>query len=308
MNNFIARRILSGSVLLTAIASALNSHAQSALPTLPMTTQPLAPASRSVGQAPNPAAPELKVGESRAGSTSIVEKASPVAPSLEISNVFDSQRKVWPDRVPPPPPPPPPLPPTPVTDADLQLYGVVIVGQVKRATVKMGPRFANAATPGRAFANLVEGQLLGEFTVAEISPTYLTLSAPGGRQQVYFTKKSDRGAGNPVASAAPAQAPIQSATEPATSATETQQRTAGGVQATSGEAPSATGALIANAGRNQAPPVGETPASAPNGNGAASPPPVDIQNSLAAALAAARANASNRPSGPSSLNPFMQKP
>lgn len=57
MNNFIARRMLSGSVLLTAIASALNSHAQSALPALPMTTQPLAPASRSV--APPPPIPRL---------------------------------------------------------------------------------------------------------------------------------------------------------------------------------------------------------------------------------------------------------
>lgn len=125
------------------------------------------------------------------------ELAKPLTPTpylseLENSNVFDPERKMWPDRRPPPSPPPPPPPPPPVTDKDLQLYGVVIVGQTKRATIKVGSRFAQLDTQGRGFVSVSEGQVLGEWTLAEIYPTHLVLGAPGGKQHVMFNKKTDR--------------------------------------------------------------------------------------------------------------------
>ena len=226
-----------------------------------------------------------------------------VAPSLEISNLFDAQRKVWPDRVPPPPPPPPPTPPAPVSDADLQLYGIVIVGATKRATVKVGPRFASSAPNGRSFSNLVEGQTLGEFTVSHISSTYVTLSAPGGQQQVHFTKKTDRSVGNTVAAVPRNAEPVQAATEATVS--DSSQKNNSAQPPTGSELVSAPEGGNAMASRNLATPAAAPTSAAKEGP---PPPPVDIQNSLAAAIAAARANASNRPPGGNSLNPFMQTP
>ena len=234
-------------------------------------------------------------------------KAAPaaLAPSLEISNVFDSQRRVWPDRVPPAPPPPPPPPPVPVADNDLQLYGVVIVGPVKRATVKLGTRFADSLPSERAFAQLSEGQRLGEFTVASITGTHIVLEAPGGKQLVYFNKKTDRTAGPSVAAAPalqPVQAPSEGAPRDAAAAPATGAVTPGGaLGAAPGGAPA--GAM---APRN----MPGAPSNAAGDNSQPQPAvvaPVNIQNSLAAAIAAAQANASARPSTNDSMNPFLQK-
>ena len=117
---------------------------------------------------------------------------APLLSSLETTNIFDPQGKVWPDKRPPAPPPPlPPLPPL-VTDKDLQLYGVVIVGATKRATIKVGSRFAQLDTQGRGFVTVSEGQVIGEWVLAEIHPGHLVLGAPGGQQTVMFNKKTDR--------------------------------------------------------------------------------------------------------------------
>lgn len=247
-----------------------------------------------------PALPEVRSDEPSVATSSLAQgtarQSAPLAPSLAISNVFDSERKAWPDRIPPPPPAPPPPAPAPVTDGDLQLYGVVLAGTVKRATVKTGPRFADAGTNPRGFVALSEGQQLGEFTVAAILPTHIVLAAPGGRQSVYFTKKTDRvaAAATPVAGPAPVQAP-----------SDHPPRDSGGPTSTS-----PTAAPL--------PPPGAPAGAAPTRNISASPsaaansgptqtaaaPPVNIQNSLAAAIAAAQANPANRPTTNEILNPF----
>lgn len=227
-----------------------------------------------------------------------------VAPSLQITNLFDKERKVWPDRVPPPPPPAPPPAPATVTDQDMQLYGVVIAGAVKRATVKVGKRFAGLAPEGRPFASLQEGQSLGEFTLAQIHSTHIVLQAPGGQQPVYFTKKTDRGGAAPAVAAV---APVQGASttpgdsSPPANGQATPVANAETTQSPAGPSATAAGAI------NAAP--GAAPVAASNSSTPATPAEVNIPNSLAAALAAARANAAKGTSGSSAFqNPFMQKP
>ena len=178
----------------------------------------------------------------------------------------------------------------------------MIVGSVKRATVKVGPRFASTAPAGRVFTNLVEGQALGEFTVAQITPTHVTLSAAGGQQLVHFTKKSDRATGNTVAASITPAQPVQTASEtPADSA-----QNANAAQPGVGESvPAAAIGNTVNAKNSVS--AGAQPG-VPGKEGAVIPAVVDIQNSLAAAIAAARANSANKPATNNSLNPFMQKP
>lgn len=243
-----------------------------------------------------------------AGTTAVVSAAPPIsgpssgralAPSLAISNVFDSQRAMWPDRIPPPPPPPPPAAPAQVGDNDLQLYGVAIVGNVKLATVKVGARFADSVPSERSFAQLREGQQVGEFTVGSITPSNIVLRAPGGNQTVPFTKKSDRSA---AIASAPAVQPVQAPSDSIP-------RDAAG-QPLGGLNPGASaGAGLLNAGGAKSPPSGvqtvPTDSTQPQ---ATVSPAVNIQNSLAAAIANAQANIGTRPSTNDTLNPFTQKP
>lgn len=232
-----------------------------------------------------------------------------VPPSLQITNLFDKERKVWPDRVPPPPPPPPPPAPAAVTDQDMQLYGVVIAGSVKRATVKVGKRFASAAPEGRAFASLQEGQPLGEFTLAQIHPTHIVLQASGGQQSVYFTKKTDRGSAASTMAAAPVQG---ASTAPGESPPPATGQASPVANAEAAPAPAV--ASTQTAGAVNPPPtassVGSPNAANPaTAGGPGTPAEINIPNSLAAALAAARANASKGNAAPSGFqNPFMQKP
>ena len=217
--------------------------------------------------------------------------------SLETTNGFDPQRKMWPDKVPPPPPPaPPPLPPF-VTDQDLQLYGVVIVGQTKRATIKVGTRFSQIDTAGRSFVSVSEGQALGEWVLAEIHPTHLVLSSPGGQQTVNFNKKTDRVASANVQAVQPV-----AVNEPTPNA----------------PVPATTSAQVADASTNRTP-VSPVPASASASPAVAGPSVTEIPiknaqpGSLAAAIAAAQAaatqNASQAPANvppPANFNPFLQ--
>ena len=105
-----------------------------------------APAARPPGPAanppPNPFAAAVNKATAAPAATPAAAPAAPAAPapgpglvSLEQKNVFDPDRKIWPDRVPPPPPPPPPPAPAPVTEQEVQLYGTVLVNGIKRATV-----------------------------------------------------------------------------------------------------------------------------------------------------------------------------
>lgn len=252
-----------------------------------------------------PVAPVLSASAPRPSSTLAATASAPqvlVAPSLQITNLFDKERKVWPDRVPPPPPPAPPPAPAAVTDQDMQLYGVVIAGSVKRATVKVGKRFAGLAPEGRPFASLQEGQSLGEFTLAQIHPTHIVLQAPGGQQPVYFTKKTDRGG---AASAVAAAAPVQGAS---TTPGESPPPANGQVAAVANADTSLpAGASTHTAGAINTPPA-VAPVTASNSATPATPAEINIPNSLAAALAAARANATKGSGSSAFQNPFMQKP
>ena len=224
---------------------------------------------------------------------------APYLSSLENSNIFDPQRKMWPDRRPPPSPPPPPPPPPPVTDKDLQLYGVVIVGQTKRATIKVGSRFAQIDTQGRGFVSVSEGQVLGEWTLAEIHPTHLVLGALGGRQNVMFNKKTDRVATAGIQTTQ--SAPVVPSSE------------------TSSNALSATSSSPQPTDSNATRPAGVASAGGAPLAGAAPAPPAGSDNtiknaqpgSLAAAISAAQAAAATAPPSqnaplPANFNPFLQ--
>lgn len=236
-------------------------------------------------------------------STAAAQRQAVVAPSLAATNPFDKERQVWPDRTPPPPPPVPPPAPPAVTDQDMQVYGVIITGESRRATVKVGKRFAHLATSGRPFANVTEGQTLGEFILSAVRPDHLVLFAPGGEQRLYFTPKADR-ATNPTALVAAAPPPVQGATNPQTDA-------AGGSSASptlaQGVQPAVaptTGTPAANGVQQQT--QGAAPPAAPAGVAQ----PFNLRNSLAAALEAARNNAPQQGSSSGSSsgsNPF-QKP
>jgi hypothetical protein len=270
-------------------------HAQPAIPSI----------------APNPSIPKPSVSakdptESRssvaAAAVDLVPKPltpSPYLSSLENSNVFDPQRKMWPDRSPPPSPPPPPPPPPLVTDKDLQLYGVVIVGQTKRATIKVGSRFAQLDTQGRGFVSISEGQVLGEWTLAEIHPTHLVLGAPGGKQNVMFNKKTDR-----VATAG--LQPTQSTLTPSSNETSSNAQSATSASQQSGESNATRTAGAAALGGAPVAGAGSVP-SAGSDNTIKNAQP----GSLAAAISAAQAAAAAAPPSqnvppPANFNPFLQ--
>ncbi|MDP4076474.1 hypothetical protein [Acidovorax sp. A1169] len=224
--------------------------------------------------------------------------APPAATSIQAggANPFDAQRKAWPDRVPPVPPPPPPPPPAVVTDQDLQLYGVVIAGSVKMANVRLGPRFASAATEGRPFSTFREGQALGEFTLAQVHPTHVVLSAPGGQQSIYFTKKTDRAAGTG------APAPVAQGQSPVQGATPVAQTPAGDPATTQAAATAVVPPAGANAGQAAQQQAAATPDAAPaaaNSPNAAN----TVFNSLSEALNAARNNANMQQN--QGANPFQ---
>ena len=224
---------------------------------------------------------------------------SPYLSSLENSNVFDPQRKMWPDRSPPPRPPPPPPPPPLVTDKDLQLYGVVIVGQTKRATIKVGSRFAQLDTQGRGFVSISEGQVLGEWTLAEIHPTHLVLGAPGGKQNVMFNKKTDR-----VATAG--LQPTQSTLTPSSNETSSNAQSATSASQQPGESNATRTAGAAALGGAPVAGAGSVP-SAGSDNTIKNAQP----GSLAAAISAAQAAAAAAPPSqnvppPANFNPFLQ--
>ena len=218
----------------------------------------------------------------------------PYLQSLESANEFDRQRKLWPDKVPLPPPPPPPPPPTPLTDQDVQLYGVVIVGQTKRATIKYGPRFASLNTSGKPFVTISEGQVIGEYTLTGIKPTHLVLTALGGQQQLSFNKKMDRNAGGvQVASTTSGLNEI----DPSAGANQQNQPQAAAMNDVAGKIPTSVSQTT----------VAPTP-SANAENALRNPAP----GSLAAAIVAAQAAAQSPPPQiqnappPANFNPFLQ--
>lgn len=224
---------------------------------------------------------------------------------LEGTNTFDAQRKLWPDKRPPAPPPPPPPPPPPIAEKDLQLYGVMIVGSVKRATVKVGSRFASLDAAGRGFVSISEGQTLGDWQLTEIQPTRLVLSPTNGSpttQMVVFTKKTDRvAAPSPIST--PMERPMPTALAPGNDGAAPASPNSA---ATSAAPPVATAASTAPAAAPTTTPP--TPSANPLGNMGGQ------TNSLAAAIAAAQAAAQANPqanpqqnqSNAANFNPFLQ--
>lgn len=269
----------------------------------------------TIKQAPSPSP-----GSTSNGATGAMPQQAPPVPVLPLSssatshpqaqlgvleqrNVFDPKRAVWPDRVPPPPAPPPPPPPPPITDADMQLYGVVLAGSVKRATVKLGGKFAGLTQGKRPFLTIMEGQVLGEYTVGEIRANELVMLAGAGRQAVVFTKKTDRPsagtAAPPVVQAAQVAAPaaIQGTQAPLNPL---------GVGLPASITPASNAAApagdVATAQANAAPAPAGTAPSTQTATPAASAASVAPPNSLAAAIAAAQA--ASQAGKPAVANPF----
>lgn len=124
-------------------------------------------------------------------------QAPTVADSYEHiykENVFDPKRAQWAIAAPPAPALPPP------SASDIQLYGIVSIGTVKRAVFKVAPSLAGASK--RQFVTLSEGQSLGSYQIAEIKPDQVVLAAGEARYPMQFAVKTDRSpAGIPLAPA-----------------------------------------------------------------------------------------------------------
>jgi hypothetical protein len=296
-------RVFASILVFAWTATIVDARGQSAVKPTDLSQLPLKPPAIKASQSGGDGSKNLPVKSSPSAGVSTpvsTESLLPLAPppylsSLESTNVFDQQRKLWPDKRPPPPPPPPPVPPPAITEKDLQLYGVVIVGDTKRATIKVGPRFAQLDTQGRGFVSVSEGQAIGEWTLMEIQPAHLVLGAPGGRQTVMFNKKSDRVAS---ASAQPSQPTPVVATESVSSAisgSTAQQNEAAAVRLTGGSTPGGSGSSAAAI------------SSAVAENAIKNAPPGSLAAAIGAAQAAAQSTSNQSQTvPPANFNPFLQ--
>lgn len=216
---------------------------------------------------------------------------------LVQSNPFDVARKVWPDRAPLPPPPPVPAA---ITDADLEVYGVVMSGGAQKALLKLGKRFEGVPVGPTGIAVVPVGGRLGEFVLSQLMPDRILLKAPGGEQWVGFSSKKDRDVPSAGASVS-----AQSAGAP--------MGLAGGPSGSSSVAASVTAPVPPGnpfAGVPIAPVGGVNPGGTAGGQVDASPSPAAHPGTLAAAIFAAQAAQkaqanSNAPvTGASGMNPF----
>lgn len=135
------------------------------------------------------------------------------------NNLFDPERKQWKEITTAVTAAPAAAPAAKITDQDVQIYGVMVMGSEKKAIVKLGGQFANLNQPGgapaggpksrgmqnpnmrapspvqqRQFTILTEGERVGDYTLTGISQEGLTFSSSDGSQNemVAFNKKSDR--------------------------------------------------------------------------------------------------------------------
>jgi hypothetical protein len=173
----------------------------------------------------------------------------------------------------------------------LEIYGVVSVGQVQKALLKLGKRFANVPVGPTGLASVSVGTAIGEFILAKVEPDQILLQAPGGQQWVRFSIKKERTAkGNaPAGASMPASTPIAASAPMAVPA----------------PAANPFGAVI------QPPVAASAPMDAPAQQAPAmpSPPPPAAPGSLAAAIAAAQAaqaasGSAVAPAIPPGMNPF----
>ncbi len=114
-------------------------------------------------------------------------------------NVFDPKRAQWAVATPVPSIPPP-------SANDIQLYGIVNIGTVKRAVFKVAPLLAGVGK--RQFLTLSEGQSIGSYQVAEIKADQVVLAAGDARYPLRFATKADRSPAG-VPASAPTQAPME---------------------------------------------------------------------------------------------------
>ena len=232
--------------------------------------------------------------------TAVVAAGKSSAPDSTViaeKNPFDRERRAWPDIVPPPPPP------APISTEDIQLYGVVIAGNVKRAVVKVGGNLKHlASSNGRAYLTVSEGQALGSYIVSEIQSHQVLLSSGATRQAVVFGKKTDRPMMPMMAmqGASPPPPPAPKNPEPA-SATASPPSFGGAPLAT---APATAPPFVAPA--VPVPQATASPVQDPAATGAARPSGPQSGMSLAEAIAAAQAAAAqgNQPPTP---NPFLMR-
>lgn len=113
---------------------------------------------------------------------------------ISEKNLFDPERKAWPDKA------PQAAPASSLSATDVQLYGVMIVGDYKRAILKLDGKLKHLAPGGdaRPFVTLAEGQSLGEYTLVEVQPRGVVFSAGAARQPIAFSLKTDRPAPTPL--------------------------------------------------------------------------------------------------------------
>lgn len=232
--------------------------------------------------------------------TVVAAAGKPSAPDAAViaeKNPFDREHRAWPDIV------PPPAPPAPISADDLQLYGVVIAGNVKRAVVKVGGNMKHLAGPnGRAFLSISEGQALGSYVVSEIQPHQVLLSAGATRQVVVFGKKTDRPLAPMMAMSAPPPPPANAPSTPDLAAAISS--ASASASAPPPPAPAFAPPAVAPAAP-MAPQAQANPAQDPAA-AAAKPSGPQPGMSLAEAIAAAQAAAAqgNQPPTP---NPFLMR-
>lgn len=130
--------------------------------------------------------------------------AAPDYGVLSTQNIFDPQRKPWPDGV------APPSTAAPFGPEDLQVQGTAIVGGVKRALVRLGGRLRQSASAtGRPTMLLGEGQTIGGYVLESIEPQQLVFASGGNRFTIAINRTMPR---EPALAAAPLPPVIQGAT------------------------------------------------------------------------------------------------
>lgn len=216
----------------------------------------------------------------------------PAADSYEHiykDNVFDPKRAPWVVAAPAPSIPPP-------SATDIQLYGIVNVGSVKRAVFKLSPLLAG---PGkRQFVSLAVGQSVGAYQIADVLPDQVILAAGETRYPIRFSAKPDR---------SPAGVPLSA---PAQSAMELPPAVPTIVPGVSTGGPAVALAPPSQPVPNSPPPPAASPAGQPASTPAegaptqpSTPAPVVQGASLLEAIEAAR-----RAGGPPAPNPFAARP
>jgi hypothetical protein len=196
-----------------------------------------------------------------------------------------------------------------VTDADLEVYGVVMAGGAQKALLKLGKRFEGVPVGPNGIAVVPVGGQLGEFVLSQLTPDQILLKAPGGQQWIRFSAKKDRSSGGQVANqtAAPlqpqGQLPVFGATSVGSAPSGVPAGGSGGVPLIGGGSPQGMGSVAA--GRAPLAQLGE---GAPSGQPEApsAPPPGSLAAAIFAAQAAQKAGADGAaPAGSApGTNPF----